>query len=442
MRASRSLAVTVASPSRPAQVVPGDPVAALGVGGEEEHLLRPRQLEGEHQAGVVGAGVELERQRLGRVEPVGSRSGARGHRPARSRRDRDRRRLPGRGRSAGRRRRLRSEGELERHEEVAPERRRAGARLGAGGAGEGEGVRSRPGTPRRRAGPRRRSARRSPAGRERRRGRRRRRRAESARRPGRGSTQPWRAAAFSLSSFIACLLTDFAGSSAAASIPARPGRSSPPPSSSASSASRRETAGSSSPTASASSWRAPSSPRSWSRCGLRSSLASASSGSSVQASHVSSISNSREVRLVLLPDAVEMVLMLVGDDRQVELAAARGVARCSTDVADPACRGRGIRRASPVCSRSRSARSRAARRPRAGRRAGSSRRGRCGTCARWRRPRAAAGGNGRRQRTSSTRCSRANGSSRAVGALGARRRRLGVRSPSKALPEPLPRPRR
>ncbi|MCY1346804.1 hypothetical protein D9M68_363050 [compost metagenome] len=49
-------------------VGPGQPVADLRVAGEQQHLT-VRQLEGQHQAGVVGVGVHLQRHGFGAVQP-------------------------------------------------------------------------------------------------------------------------------------------------------------------------------------------------------------------------------------------------------------------------------------------------------------------------------------------------------------------------------------
>ena len=183
--------------------------------------------------------------------------------------------------------------------------------------------------------------------------------------------------ALSLTSFIPCLLTDSCGSFFWRSPPrancgghrrrARMTRRS-----------STRAAAAASPAA-ASRLRAATRPSSWSSCRLRSSFASASSGSSVQANQASSISNSLEIRRVRLPDAVHMVLMLVRDDHEIEASPGRclDVVDHVLDRSSADSPGRSI----PACSRSRSAR-RPARRPCRERRAGNSRRAPGGTCAR------------------------------------------------------------
>ena len=63
-RRDRLVAVLPASPG------PGFPVSALRVADEQQNLLRVLQLEGEHQAGVVDPAIDVQRQRLGGMEPV------------------------------------------------------------------------------------------------------------------------------------------------------------------------------------------------------------------------------------------------------------------------------------------------------------------------------------------------------------------------------------
>jgi len=54
----------------PPDLIPGQPVPHLGIAREQQYLVLGGQFDGQHHAGVVGVGIELQRQLAGSAGPV------------------------------------------------------------------------------------------------------------------------------------------------------------------------------------------------------------------------------------------------------------------------------------------------------------------------------------------------------------------------------------
>ena len=54
----------------PGELRPRKPVADLRIAGKQQDAARRLQLERQHQAGVVGVGIEIQRELAGAIPPV------------------------------------------------------------------------------------------------------------------------------------------------------------------------------------------------------------------------------------------------------------------------------------------------------------------------------------------------------------------------------------